>query len=169
MRNVFTLPQDLEQLGWLTTYPGMVAAESRPLRAFIQKYGPLFDEVRFNVRVGPGETAPADVDESLQRAIEQGTRMRLDCVMWKAPNFTLLVEAKQDAANDAVWQLQAYRDHYVAEHPDATIGLAIVAESATTSARALCRAHEITLALFTFPADTVDVSATPTEEITGGL
>lgn len=169
MRNVFSLPQDLDQLGWLTTYPGMIAAESRPLRAFIQRYATLFDEVRFNVRVGPGEPAPPDVDVALQRAIEQGTKMRLDCVLWKAPNVALLVEAKQDAANDAVWQLLGYRDHYVADHPADDVRLAIVAESATTAARSLCASNRITLALFTFAAGVVDAAAVPREEITGAV
>jgi hypothetical protein len=168
MRNVFTLPADLPQLGWIPAYPGMVAEETRPLRAFIQKYAALFDEIRFSVRVGPGETAPADVDASLQRAIEQGTRMRMDCVAWKAPNIATLIEAKKDAGNDAVWQLLAYRDHYAAEHPNESIRLVIVAESATLSARTIAAANGITLALFTFASDTPDVTAAAMEAPSNG-
>lgn len=169
MRNVFTLPADLPQLGWIPIYPGMVAEETRPLRAFIQKYAANFDEIRFNVRVGPGETAPPDVDAALQRAVEQGTRMRMDCVAWKGPNIATLIEVKVDAGNDAVWQLLTYRDHYVTEHPNESIRLVIVAESATTSARALAAQNGISLALFTFSTSTPDVTAPATEERTDAV
>lgn len=166
MRNVFTLPADLAQLGWVPIYPGMVAEETRPLRAFIQKYAASFDEIRFNVRVGPGETAPPDVDPALQRAVEQGTRMRMDCVAWKAPNIATLIEVKVDAGNDAIWQLLTYRDHYVTEHPNESIRLVIVAESATASARVLAQQNGITLALFVFATGTPDITA-PATEVSG--
>ena len=169
MRNVFALPADLDQLGWLTTYPGMIADESRPLRAFIQQYHANFDEARFNVRVGPGDAAPDDADAALRRAIEQGTRMRLDCVLWKAPNQSTLVEAKKDAGNDAVWQLLTYRDHYVTEHPNDAIRLVIVAESATASARTIAAANGISVALFTFATDQPDITAQPTQGNADGV
>lgn len=169
MRKVFALPDDLDQLGWLAVYPGLIAAETRPMRAFIRTYHRDFDEIRFDVRVGPGESAPDDADDSLRRAIEQGTRMRMDAVAFKRPNVATLIEAKQDAANDAVWQLLAYRDHYVAEHPDEIIRLVIVAESATLSARTIAAAHGITLALFAFASPAADVSATPTQEGPDGV
>ena len=169
MRSVFRLPEDLDQLSRLVVYPGMIADESRPLRAFLTTYYRDFDEVRFNVRVGPGEAAPADADDSLRRAIEQGTRMRMDAVAFKQPNVATLIEAKKDAGNDAVWQLLAYRDHYVAEHPDHVIRLVIVAESMTLSARTIARSRGITLALFTF-ADSPSIDAPPlTTERTDGV
>lgn len=169
MRKTFALPDDLDQLGWLTTYPGMIAAETRPLRAFIQQYFRDFDEIRFDVRVGPGEPAPDDADDALRRAIEQGTRMRLDAVAFKRPNVATLIEAKVDAANDAIWQLLAYRDHYVTEHASELIRLCIVAESATMSARTLAAAHGIYLALFAFPSSNSDVGVVPTPEAGNGI
>lgn len=169
MRSVFRLPEDLDQLSRLVAYPGMIADESRPLRAFIRKYYREFDELRFNVRVGPGESAPEGSDDALRRAIEQGTRMRLDCVAWKAPNVATLIEAKKDAQNDAVWQLLAYRDHYVSDHPSEVVRLIIVAESATLSARTIAAANGITVALFVFAGDSPDIDAIPTTEARNGV
>lgn len=170
MRNTFTIPEDLEQLARLDAYPGVSPEESRPLREFLRRYAPdHFTEVRFNVRVGVGDTAPPDADAALARAVEQGTRMRMDCVGWRGPYEATLIEAKVSLANDGVWQLLGYRDAYVIERPDDTLRLVLVAEQATSTAIKLAQSNGIGLYLYSFPADTIDVTAPGTEVPTDGV
>lgn len=170
MRNVFTIPEDLEQLARLDAYPGVSPEESRPLREFIRRYAANhFTEVRFNVRTGVGESAGDEPDDAKRRAIEQGTRMRMDCVGWRGPNESTLIEAKVSLANDGVWQLLGYRDAYLIEHPNETLRLVLVAEQATSTAENLAESYGIGVYLYTWPADTIDVTAPGTEGNTSGV
>lgn len=170
MRNVFTIPVDLEQLARLDTYPGVSMEETRPLREFFRRHAAEnFGEVRFNVRVGVGESAHDGADPALKRAIEEGTRMRMDALGWRAPNVATLLEAKVQLANDGVWQLLGYRDAYKIEFPDHEIRLVLVAEGASSTALALARGYGIAVFLYTFPPATIDVLAPATEETTSGV
>lgn len=170
MRNVFTIPDDLEQLARLDAYPGVSPEESRPLREFIRRYAlNHFTEVRFNVRVGVGEGAPDETDVAKKRAIEEGTRMRIDALGWRGPNEATLIEAKEQLANDGVWQLLGYRDAYVLEHPNDTVRLVLVAERATSTAINLAQTNGIGIYLYSFPADTIDVTAQGTEVTGNGV
>lgn len=170
MRNVFTIPVDLEQLARLDTYPGVSMEETRPLREFFRRHAAEnFNEVRFNVRVGVGESAGDEPDQAKRRAIEQGTRMRMDAVGWKAPSTATLLESKAQLANDGVWQLLGYRDAYRTDHPDHTTRLVIVAEGGSSTALKLAATYGIAVFLYTFPPATIDVLAPATEETTSGV
>lgn len=165
MRKVFSIPVDLEQLARMANYPGMDVHEVRPLREFIKRYAANhFNEVRFDVRVGVGESADDVADPAVKKAIVEGTRMRLDCVGWRAPNEATLIEAKLELGNYGVWQLLGYRDAYVEEHPDHVVRLVIVAEAASSTAQNLCANHGIGLYLYRFPDNTIDVAA-PAREV----
>lgn len=170
MRKIFDIPVDLEQLARLDAYPGISPEETRPLRVFITKYAARWwTEIRFDVRVGVGELAPDQADLAKRRAVEQGTRMRMDALGWRAPNEATLIEAKVVLANDGVWQLLSYRDAYVAEFPDHVVRLVIVAEDATATARNLCATNGIGLYLYRFPANTPDVAAPASEVAPDGV
>lgn len=170
MRNVFAIPDDLEQLARLDTYPGVSLEETRPLREFFRRHArENFDQVRFNVRVGVGELAPDEPDQAKRRAIEQGTRLRMDVVGWKAPDVATLIESKAQLANDGVWQLLGYRDAYVSDHPTENVRLVLVAEGATTTALNLATSYGIAVFLYDWPAGTIDVLAPATEETRDGV
>jgi hypothetical protein len=170
MRNVFTIPDDLDQLARLDAYPGVSPEETRPLRAFLKRYAAHhFTEVRFNVRTGVGESAPAGADPALKRAIEEGTRLRIDCVGFRGPNESTLIEAKVSLGNDGVWQLLGYRDAYVREHPSDVLRLVLVAERSTSTASNLAQSYGIGLYLYTFETDSVDVLAPATEANPSGI
>jgi len=170
MRNIFTIPADLEQLARLHAYPGVSPEETRPLREWIKRYaGQHFTEIRFNVRLGVGELAPDEPDQAKRRAIEQGTRMRCDAMGWRPPNEATLIEAKVTLENAGVWQLLGYRDAYVDEFPGHVLRLVIVAEGATPTAQKLALSSGIGLYFYRFPEGTVDVTASATEASTDGV
>lgn len=170
MRKVFSIPVDLEQLARLSAYPGVSPEETRPLREFVTRYAARWwTEIRFDVRVGVGELAPDQADLAKRRAVEQGTRMRMDAMGWRGPNEATLIEAKAVLANDGVWQLLSYRDAYIAEFPDHVVRLVIVAEDATATAKNLCTTNGIGLYLYHFPDHTVDVAAPATEVSPDGV
>jgi hypothetical protein len=163
MRNVFRMPEDLPGLVALENFPGMIPIESRPLRAFLQRHGASFNEVRFNVRLGEGVKLTDDHEPALQKAWELLTKMRVDAMGWNDPNVATLIEAKQSLANDGIWQLLSYRDHYQHENSGHDVRLVAVAEFATPTARALARNSGVALYTYEFPADVPDVRATGTE------
>lgn len=170
MRKVFDIPVDLEQLARLSTYPGVSPEETRPLREFVKRYAARwFDQVRFDVRVGVGELAPDQPDQAKRRAVEEGTRMRVDALGWRAPNEATIIEAKVALENAGVWQLLGYRDAYVAEFPDHKVRLVMVAEDATATARNLCANSGIGLYLYRFPRNTIDIGAPAREDSSSGV
>lgn len=164
MRKIFTIPDDLEQLARLNVYPGVSPEETRPLREFIKRYAlRWFTEIRFDVRVGVGELAPDQADLAKRRAVEEGTRMRMDAMGWRGPNEATLIESKVTLENAGVWQLLGYRDAYVAEFPDHVVRLVVVAVGATPTARTLALSSGIGVYLYKFPEQLVDVNASATE------
>lgn len=167
MRKAFTMPGDLPQLLTMENYPGMIPIESRPLRAFLQRHGATFEEIRFDVRLGEGVQLAADADPVLRRTWELITRMRVDAMGWTAPNQATLIECKQSLANDGIWQLLTYRDEYRREFPDHVLRLVAVAEFATPTARTLAQNSGVAVYLYEFAADTPDVSATGAEVANG--
>jgi hypothetical protein len=170
VRNVFTIPDDLEQLARLDAYPGVSMEETRPLREFFRRHAlENFTEVRFNVRVGAGESAGDEPDQAKRRAIEQGTRLRMDAVGFRAPDVATLIEAKAQLANDGVWQLLGYRDAYVSDHPTENVRLVLVAEGASTTALSLARNYGIAVFLYEWPAGTIDVLAPAVSERADGV
>jgi hypothetical protein len=169
MRSVFTLPADLDQLLRMAVYPAMIESESRPLRAWIRKYGVNFNELRFDVRLGPGGQADETNDPATRKAWEHITRMRLDVLGWKAPNVATLIECKDTLGNDGVWQLLAYRDAYVSDHPTDEVRLQLVAAAATASAVQLAQRYGIAVSLWAFGSSAVDVAAPATENTPNGV
>ncbi len=170
MRTVFTLPEDLEQLARMDAYPGVIPEESRPLREFLKRHGArFFQEIRFDVRVGPSGDARGATHPETRKAWEHVTRMRVDAVGFRPPNDATLIEAKHFLGNDGVWQLLAYRDAYSTEFPSHLLRLVLVAEAATLTAVTLAQQNGIAVFLYTFAPDTIDVTAPATEERASGI
>lgn len=152
-----TIIADRERLLRMENYPGMIPAESRVLRQFIRNHGARWDEFRFNVRIGEGVQAGAEFDAGLRRAWEQLTKARPDTVAFKAPDQATLIEVKEAWTNEAVWQLLAYRDLYMAAFPEHRVQLIGVAQLAPPTARQLAASQGIALVLYTFPSSAVDI------------
>lgn len=153
----------------MPVYPGMIPEESRPLREFIRRYHSRFNQLRFDVRLGAGDTVPEALDPAVKKAWEYITRMRVDAVGWRAANEATLIEVKQALGNEGVWQLLAYRDEYVRTYPTHHVRLVLVAEAATVTARALAQRSGVGVFLYEFPPNTVDISAPAVTEVTDGV
>lgn len=148
---------DRDQLLGMTVYPGMDPAESRVLRQYIRRRGDGVAEWRFNVRIGEGRDAGADVDEATRRAWRELTKARTDVVAWRPPNAATVVEAKDVWTNEAVWQLLGYRDLYRTTFPGHTITLHGVARDASPTSITLARSQGIALYLYDLPPAGVDI------------
>lgn len=154
---------DRERLLRMENYPGMIPAESRVLRQFIRAHGARFDEFRFNVRIGEGVDPGPNIEIGLRRAWQQITKARPDTVAYKHPHDATLIEVKEAFTNEAVWQLLAYRDLYMAAFPNDRVRLVGVAQLAPPTARALASSQGIAVVLYTFSSPAVDVGEVATE------
>jgi hypothetical protein len=148
---------DRDRLLRLENYPGMIPEESRVLRQFIHRHGALFDEFRFNVRIGEGVELGADFDEKLRRAWTQWTKARPDTIGFKHPNDATIIEVKWDFTNEGVWQILAYRDLYVAAFPAHVVRLVGLGTFATPTARNLAASNGIQLHLYALTPGAVDI------------
>ena len=145
-------PSNLVELLETRVYPGMIEPESRILRAFIRKYGPTFDEFRFDQRVGPGVVLADYIPEKDRRDWERRTKARPDVIAWREPNEALIIEVKEQATLEACWQVLSYTELYGASFPSHRVRAAIVATEATLTARQLAPVRGVDLYLFSFPA-----------------
>lgn len=150
--DVFTR-NELDRLTSRDTLPGVDVNEVRCLREWIRREGSKYDELRFNVRVGRGVTLEGDFAEKFKADWERRTRMRLDLLGWNPPTDATIVEAKRQWTNDAVWQLLAYRDHYLDEFSEHTVRLVGVCEAYTPTARTLALDKGIKLHVYGFRDD----------------
>src|SRR5574341_1721498 len=155
-------PSNLAALLETRVYPGMIEPESRLLRAWLTKHGAEYDEIRFDERLGPGAQLPAHVPEKDRRDWERRTKARPDCIAWKAPNEALIVEVKEQATLEAIWQVLAYAELYAVERSRDLVRVAVVAGAATPSARAAAPGRGVALYLYTLPPE---APLAPGEEI----
>lgn len=155
---------ELETLIARSTLPGVDPTEVRVLREFLRRQGSNYSEYRFNVRVGEGVQLEGAYSEKFREDWARRTKMRLDLVCFSPPNFSTLIEAKVQWANDAVWQLLGYRDHYAIDFPRDEIKLAGVAEAYTPTARTLASSRGIRLFVYGFPPELPASPATSVEE-----
>jgi hypothetical protein len=147
-------PPNLAELLDTRNYPGMIPDESRILRAFIAIHGAEYDAFKFNERLGEGIWLPAHVPEKDRRDWERNTRARPDVIGWLAPNRADIIEAKQQATLETIWQVLAYFDLYVAAFPTQDVHAVIVAETATPNAITLAQNRHVRMFLYTFMPDT---------------
>jgi Endonuclease NucS len=148
---VFTR-DELPRLLEMRVYPGMIEPESRILRAFLARHGDEYDELRFNDRVGEGVQLAQPASEADRLAWERRTQARPDCIAWKAPHFATVIEVKEQARLDGIWQVQSYVQLYTRAHPSHAVRGAIVCEALTPNARALAGTQGIEFYIYTFAA-----------------
>jgi hypothetical protein len=146
-------PPNLAALLDTRVYPGMIEPESRLLRAFIAKHGAEYDEFQFEVRVGPGTILGDHIPEKDRRDWERRTMARPDCVAIIHPFRVTIIEVKEQATLETIWQVLAYAELYLPAHPSHQVWAAIVAAAATPAARVLAGVRGVALYLYTvFPA-----------------
>lgn len=160
---------DRDQLLRMSNYPGMVEAESRILREYIRRHFTGGDEFRFNLRLGEGESLPADVDPAVRRSWEALTKARPDACQWRPPNSARLIEVKEFLTNEGVWQLLTYRDFYVRDFPSHEVTLIAVAGGASHAARQLTKANGVYLYVYAIAPGQVDINADAIEERPDGV
>lgn len=158
---------DRDRLLGMTTYPGMVPAESRILRQYIRRHGDRYTEWRFNVRLGEGVELGEDASPELRKIWARITMERPDTVAWTEPDRATLIEVKELWTNEAVWQLHAYTDLYRDVNPDHRVSMVGVAIEATPNGRTLAARQGITLYLYALPTGITDLGETAPEEASG--
>lgn len=156
---------DVDHLLQMANYPGMIPAESRILRQYIRRYRSVFHEWRFGVRIGEGVQVGDEFSPEVQRAFEAVTKARPDTVAFIPPNDATIIEVKEAFANEAVWQLLAYRDLYVRAFPEHRVRLVGVAQFAGPTARSLAATNGIQLHLYTLPPGQIDINEQAAEDI----
>jgi len=145
-------PPNLAELLETRVYHGMIEPESRLLRAFIAAHGAEYDAFVFEERVGPGVMLGEHIPEKDRRNWERRTKARPDCVAVTAPDRALLIEVKEQATLEAMWQVITYAELYAPEHPSHQVRCALVAAGATPGARAIAGMRGVALFLYALNA-----------------
>lgn len=154
-------PANLEQLLATRTFPGMTAAESRLIRAYLAKHGAAWDTASVIEKIGQGVILPPHITDAKARADwEKRTRMRPDLVLTR-PRQAAVVEAKEYATNEGVWQVLGYRDVFAAEHPGVAVIPVMVCEAFAPTAKQLAETQRVEMWLYNF-----DEPATPPPDAT---
>ena len=143
-------PPDLKTLLLQIQLPGMSRPESDLAKEWLDRNGPQFDELSFNVRVGQGAAEnPAD-DESTRRLKRAVSRFRIDTLA-RVERRVTIVEFKIRAGLNVMGQILGYRVLYGAEHPDFAVEkLIVVARKADIDVMAVLSVHGVQLDLFPF-------------------
>lgn len=145
-------PPNLAELLETRVYPGMIEPESRVLRAFLAKHGAEYDEILFDQRLGPGVELPAHVPEQDRRDWERRTKARPDCIAMKLPSDATIIEVKEQATLEGVWQVLTYAELYAVQFPANRVRVALVAAAATPAARTAAQMRGVDMYLYTMKA-----------------
>jgi len=146
-------PSDLEALRARRIFPGMSARESRILRSWLAAHGAEWDAIDVEARLGAGKLLAPHFDPKFRADWEQRTRARPDAIATRAPNRAVIVEAKELATSEAVWQVQGYRDLYVAEFPSHEVSTLIICEEAHPTAVAIARSQGVQIIRYEIPPE----------------
>ena len=110
-------PPNLGQLLVQIQYPGMSYVESEITRAWLNRRGADYDEIRFNVRMGAGVDPGEEYQDNIRRMAELVTQKRAD-ILGRVGGQVDLVEVKVRSAFGAMGQLLGYRELWMREHPE---------------------------------------------------
>lgn len=110
-------PPNLGQLLVQIQYPGMTFVESEIARGWINRHGPEYDEILFNVRLGEGQDPGPDYEDNIRRMSVLITQKRADMVA-RLGDQVDLVEVKVRIAFPVIGQLLGYRGLWQREHPE---------------------------------------------------
>jgi RecB family endonuclease NucS len=149
----FRMPAEIADALAINVYPGMDQYESRILRAWVERHGREYTELRFNERLGAGVVLPETFTAKEREDWARRTKARPDCIAWRDPNLATVIEAKQQATNETVWQVNGYVELYAKDFPGHQVRAVIVAGAATPNARILASSQGVEMFIYTFPAN----------------
>lgn len=153
-----TPPANLAELLETRIYPGMTAPESRLVRAYLQRHGAEWDQASVTTRVGPGVILPPHITDQKARADwERRTKARPDLVLTSGARAAI-IEAKEQATNEAIWQVLGYRDAYEQEFPHVTVQPIVICEAATPMAVQLARTQGVQILEYRFSEPVADAN-----------
>lgn len=109
----------------LAKFPGMFPPEVPILRRWIELHQGDYDAVQFNVRVGTGFDPGPGVHQAIRDMAIANTRLRIDAVVWKGQQATL-VEVKQHAGASSLGQLLTYSQLWQEANPGAVKPILLV-------------------------------------------
>ena len=146
-------PPNLADLLERRSFPGMTARETRILQSWLALHGNEWDSIDVEARLGAGVLLnPHQWSEKERRDWYERTRARPDCIA-KRGSTALIVEAKEFATSEAIWQVQGYRDLYRAEFPDDAVTTLVVCEDAHPTAVAVAAGQGVTILRYRIPPD----------------
>lgn len=146
-------PANLAELLETRIYPGMSIAESRILRSWIAHHGSEWDAIDVEPRLGAGRLLSPHFDQKFREDWERRTRARPDAICTRAPNVALIIEAKEQATSEAVWQVLGYADLYRAEFPTALLTTLIVCADAHPTAVSVARGRGVAILRYDLPPE----------------
>ena len=143
-------PPNLAVLMVQIQLPGMTRPESNLAKEWLERNGPHFDELEFNVRVGQGAPEDEADDDSTRRLKRAVSRFRIDTIA-RVDRRVTIVEFKIRAGLNVMGQIIGYTQLYQVEHPELVIERRIVvARFAETDVRAVLSVNGIVLDLLPF-------------------
>jgi len=122
-------PDRIDYLAELAEESGSTPIEGRLAAAFVRQRGQYYLDLKFQKRVGPGQTLPPGSDPKIARMAYQATRRRVDVVGY-TPAGVILIEVKDEITWPALVQLIDYRDLWlIAPGTPPPVGLMVVGRS----------------------------------------
>lgn len=146
-------PPNLAELLARRIFPGMSRAETRILQAWMTNHGATWDTLDVEGRLGAGKLLAPHYSEKERNDWYQRTRARPDCIARRAPNLALIVEAKEFATSEAIWQVNGYRDLYKAEFPNDQVATCVVCADAHPTAVAVAASQGVQIIRYVMPPD----------------
>jgi hypothetical protein len=146
-------PPNLAELLERRIFPGMSQRETRILQSWMTLHGREWDTLDVEARLGAGKLLNPHIASAKERADwYQRTRARPDCIA-KRGTVALIVEAKEQATSEAIWQVNGYRDLYRAEFPNDQVTTCVVCEEAHPTAVAVGASQGVQILRYAIPAD----------------
>lgn len=107
---------NFDELMNLAKYKGMVVTEAHLMREWVKLHAADYDRIEFEVRLGPGGDAPADMPEALRAEYKHLTQRRADAIVWKGDN-AVIIEVKARLKPQDLGQLLSYRWLFMNDNP----------------------------------------------------
>lgn len=144
-------PPNYEQLLLQLRLPGLMIDEHNVAMRWLEQKGGLYDEINFNVPLGPIPPTDVPMDDSQRKQYEFLYRTKADIVARSGTAWTI-IEVKKRATKGALGQLAHYRYWFLKEHPDVqTVFVRVIAEWSDAGIAETLLAHDVDLELYGDP------------------
>lgn len=141
-------PPDYAELLVQRHLPGLNAAEHTVAMRWLQEKGMRYEEILFNVSLGPVPAFDFPMSEEQRRQAEYLYRTRADIVA-RSGNDVTIIEVKERATKGALGQLAHYAYWYRKEHPERNIiAIRVIAARSDEGIAETLLAHGVDLELY---------------------